>query len=213
MDTEPGPTAGVRARSRRRYLVGLAAVAVTVWVLDQLTKIWAVHALTDRGPVVVVPGWLDFELVRNPGAAFSLSTGTTWLFTGIAVVVVVVILRAARRLGTWWWTVALGLLLGGAVGNLTDRLVRAPGFARGHVVDFIFLQKFPVITFPVFNLADSAITCAAVLIALVSLLGVGLDGTRLAVRPSAAPPPPDQVAPAPDDADRAPERSDREPGR
>ena len=89
----------------------------------------------------------------------------------------VVIVRSSRRLGSRWWALALGLLLGGAVGNLLDRLFREPGFGQGHVVDFIDLPRLFV-----FNLADAAITCAAVLIALLGLRGIGLEGDAAAAR-------------------------------
>jgi signal peptidase II len=159
--------------------VGLAVIALCVVAADQYTKYLAVRDLTENVPVTVISGWLQWRLFRNPGAAFSLATGTTWIFTIIATVVSVVIVRVARQLGSRWWAVALGLLLGGAVGNLVDRLARSPGFARGHVVDFIEYLKFPFIDFPIFNVADSAITTAAVLIALLGLRGIAVDGSRV----------------------------------
>jgi signal peptidase II len=164
--------------SRTRMAAGLAAIAITVIVLDQVAKISVVHALTPGQPVPVVDGVVKLTLTRNAGAAFSMATGTTWLFTVIAVVVVAVILRTVRRLGSWWWAAALGLLLGGAVGNLLDRLFRAPGFGRGHVVDFI---QFP--HFPVFNIADSSIVISAFLIGWLGLRGIGIDGRSMADQP------------------------------
>ncbi|MFI5100852.1 MAG: signal peptidase II [Actinomycetes bacterium] len=113
------------------------------------------------------------DYTGNPGAAFSMGTGFTVVFTAVAVGVVVVILRTARRLYSVAWAVALGALLGGAVGNLVDRLARDPGFGRGHVVDWIELPHYPV-----FNLADAAICCAAVGMVLLTFLGRDLDGTR-----------------------------------
>jgi signal peptidase II len=158
----------------RRHLV---ALLVTLWglvlVLDQLTKTLALQRLADNVPVPVLGDLLRLRLVFNPGAAFSMGTGMTWVFTLIALGVVIVVARVARRLGSIGWAVAFGLLLGGATGNLVDRLARAPGFGRGHVVDFIELPNFPV-----FNVADSAITCAAVLIILLGLRGIGVDGAR-----------------------------------
>jgi len=156
---------------RPELAAGLAAIALTVILLDQLSKILAVHGLTGRPPVPVVGTLVQLLLTRNAGAAFSMATGSTWVFTLIAIVVAAVIVRTARRLGSWWWAAALGLLLGGAVGNLLDRLFRAPGFGRGHVVDFI---QFP--HFPVFNLADSCIVASAVLIGWLGLRGIGIDG-------------------------------------
>lgn len=181
----PGPTSpagdasGVAAAPARPALaVALGVTALVVVVVDQAAKYLAVAHLTENVPVTVIPGWLQLRLIRNPGAAFSLATGSTWIFTVVALVVTVAIVRVARRLGSGWWALALGLLLGGAVGNLIDRLLRWPGFGRGHVVDFIEYLRFPFMQFPVFNVADSAITTAAVLIAVLGLRGVGVDGRR-----------------------------------
>lgn len=153
-------------RSRGRLPV-LLSVSLGVLVLDLLTKLLAVRELTGRDPVVLVGGVLTLRLVRNPGAAFGMAQGLTVVLTVVALVVVVVILRMARRLRSGWWAVALGLVLGGAVGNLVDRLFRAPGPGRGHVVDFLELPKWPV-----FNLADSAIVVAGLLMVLLSARGV-----------------------------------------
>ncbi len=186
----PGDSAATSADSgraaatvRRGLVAVLVGIAVVVVALDQATKQWALATLAPDGtPRPVVDGWLQVRLVFNPGAAFNMATGTTWIFTVIATVVAVVILRVSRRLGSLGWAVALGLLLGGAVGNLVDRLTRQPGFARGHVVDFVEYLRFPVIDFPVFNLADACITTAAVLIALLGFRGVALDGSHVAGR-------------------------------
>ena len=158
--------------------VAVAVISVLVVAVDQASKAWAVDRLTDRAPIELLDGILQLHLTRNAGAAFSLATGTTWLFTLVATAVSVVIVRTTRKLGSRWWALALGLLLGGAVGNLLDRFFRSPGFARGHVVDFIEYLKFPFIDFPIFNLADSCIVTAAFLIAGLGLRGVGLDGRR-----------------------------------
>jgi len=179
MDDSPAASDGpTRTRPRRLPLL-LALVAVLVVGVDQLTKYLVVRDLTPGSPVPVVDGILELDLTRNPGAAFSLATGTTWIFTIIAIVVSVVIVRVARRLGSAWWAVALGLLLGGALGNLTDRLFRAPGFGRGHVVDFLHYLKFPFMDFPVFNVADSCVVTAAGLIGVLSVVGLGVDGRRI----------------------------------
>ena len=169
--SDPAPPVD-RAR-RRRLVTVLAAVALVVVVADQATKMWAVAELTGRGRVDVLGDAFGFRLVRNPGAAFSFATGATWVFTILASVVVVVIVRLSRKIGSAGWALVLGLLLGGALGNLLDRLFRQPGFARGHVVDFPELPRWPV-----FNIADSALVTAAVLIVLLGLRGIGLDGTR-----------------------------------
>lgn len=153
--------------------MALLAVLAVVWGVDQATKALAVARLTEGEPVELVPGVLDLYLLYNPGAAFSLATGMTWLLTLVAVGVVVAVAVVARRLGSRAWALALGLLLGGALGNLTDRLLREPGFAVGHVVDFLRLPRWPV-----FNVADMAVVTAAVLVVVLSLRGVGVDGRR-----------------------------------
>ena len=179
MDATPTPSAPAPAHPASRrpvrwpLVVGLLATAAVVVALDQLAKAWAVGALAGGRTIDVVGPLLELRLFRNPGAAFSFATGTTWIFTIVAMVVSVVIVRTSRRLGSRWWALALGLLLGGAVGNLLDRLFREPGFGQGHVVDFIDLPRLFV-----FNLADAAITCAAVLIGLLAFSGIGVDGER-----------------------------------
>ena len=187
-----GPVAAHAATPRpsRRLVILLAAIAAVVLVLDQVTKAWAQHGLRD-GKVVDVPGgFFHLRLVYNPGAALSIATGMTWLLTIIVVVVVVFILRSLRRLRSTGWAVALGLLLGGAVGNLADRLLRAPGLARGYVVDFIGYGDWFV-----GNVADIAIVVAAVLIALLALRGIGMDGRPIS---DEAAPAPRHEAPGPD---------------
>jgi signal peptidase II len=178
MDDSPAVTDGVPRTRPRRLPLLLAVVAVIVIGLDQVTKYLAVRDLTPGVPVPVLDGILQFRLIRNSGAAFSVATGMTWVLTLIAIGVSVVIVRVARRLGSVRWALALGLLLGGAVGNLTDRLLREPGFGRGHVVDFIEYLRFPFISFPVFNVADSCVVTAACLIALLGFIGIGVDGRR-----------------------------------
>ena len=152
-----------------------AVVAASVLVLDQATKLWAERALDDQATRDVIGDWLQLRLVYNPGAAFSLGTGYTVLLTLIAIGVVVVVVRMARNLGSRGWAWALGLLLGGALGNVTDRIFRDPAPFRGHVVDFIELPNWPV-----FNVADSAICVAATFFVVLSCLGVHLDGRRSA---------------------------------
>lgn len=172
----PDPPAPARPRGDPRMVVVLLGVALLVWVIDQTAKLLVVARLEGHPPVKVIGDWLTLDAIRNPGAAFSLGTGSTFVFTAIAIAVVVVILRTARRLRSAWWAVALGGLLGGAVGNLTDRMFRAPGFPSGHVVDFISVQHFAV-----FNCADMAIVGSAILMVALSMFGVELDGrTRAA---------------------------------
>jgi signal peptidase II len=159
------------ATLRRRRLTVLFAVAILVYALDQVTKYLAVRYLSDRDPIPLIDGLLSLRLVRNSGAAFSIGTGMTAVFSIVAFLVVVVILRSARRLASLGWAISLGLVLGGATGNLTDRLLRSPGFLQGHVVDFL---EFP--NFPVFNVADSAIVCGGALLVVLTMRGIAIDG-------------------------------------
>ena len=168
---DPESMTGERPRGRTRRVGRFALVAVLVLALDQVSKYLIVAHLADRAPIRLLGGLLTITYTRNAGAAFSLGTGFTFIFTAVALAVIVVIIRTARRLYSVAWAIALGALLGGAVGNLMDRLFRAPGPGRGHVVDWIQLPHFAV-----FNLADSAITCAAVGMVLLSLLGRDIDG-------------------------------------
>jgi signal peptidase II len=156
----------------------LALIAFLVFAADVVTKIVAVAQLEDRAPVPVLGGLVYLQLVRNPGAAFSLATGYTWLLTIVAVAVVVVIIRVARRLRSTGWAVALGLVLGGALGNLVDRIFRAPGPLQGHVVDMVSLFAPDGRVWPVFNVADSSIVSGGALLVLLAMLGRELDGTR-----------------------------------
>ncbi|MCP9988406.1 signal peptidase II [Streptomyces sudanensis] len=170
VDDEPGAPAG-RPGGRRRVAV-LLAVALVAYLLDLGSKMLVVAKLEHRDPIVVVDGLLKFEAVRNPGAAFGIGEAFTVVFTAIAAVVIVVIVRLARKLYSLPWAIALGLLLGGALGNLTDRVFRAPGVFEGAVVDFIAPAHFAV-----FNLADSAIVCGGFLIVILSFRGLDPDGT------------------------------------
>jgi signal peptidase II len=154
-----GPAPAVaRATGRPRILTALVP-AVVVLAVDQLTKIWAVEALAD-GPTTIV-GDVELRLSRNSGSAFSLFQGQTVFLALLAAVMAVVLVRLVGRATSRLTAGALALILGGALGNLTDRIFRAPSFLRGHVVDFI---SFP--HWPSFNVADSAITVGAVLVVL-----------------------------------------------
>jgi signal peptidase II len=163
------------SRFGRPRLALVLAVAVVVLVLDIATKHLAVDRLRPDRPVDVIDGFLQLRLVRNPGAAFGMASGLTVVLSLVAAAVVVVILRAARSLRSAWWAVALGLVLGGAVGNLFDRIFRHPGLFRGRVIDFVELPHYPV-----FNLADSCIVTGGALMVLLSLRGVRHDGRRAA---------------------------------
>ena len=157
-----------------RHLVAVTfAVAAGVVLLDQLTKWLAVRYLEGQPPVQIIGDWLALDFLRNPGAAFSIGTGFTFVFPLIAIAVVVVIVRKSRELGSVAWAIALGGMLGGAVGNLIDRVFRDPGMLQGHVVDFIFVKHFAV-----FNVADAAITCSAVLMVALALFGIDLNGKK-----------------------------------
>ncbi|HLS25259.1 MAG TPA: signal peptidase II [Beutenbergiaceae bacterium] len=157
--------------SRARALAYLGVGTVLVLAADQATKIAALAALEPGVYHPLLGDWFGLQLVFNPGAAFSLATGLTWVFTIAAVAVTVVIIAVARRLRSRAWAVSLGLLLGGNLGNLGDRLFRDPGFAQGHVVDFLNYGGFVI-----GNVADIAIVVAAPLIAVLLIRGVGLDG-------------------------------------
>ena len=148
---------------RRLYLV-----AALIWGLDLSTKIWAVNNLSARNPVEILGSFFQLTLVRNPGAAFSFATGATVVFTGIAVAAVIVIVYYSSKITSLGWATTLGLLLGGVLGNLTDRLFRSPGFFKGEVIDWLEITNWPV-----FNLADSAIVVAAFLAIVLTIRNVG----------------------------------------
>lgn len=161
-------------RPHRRSLFWVVLAIAAVWVTtDQITKNIAEDVLSDGSTRPFIGELLQFHLVYNPGAAFSMGTGSTGLLTILAVTVCIVIVWNARRLGSVPWAIGLGLLLGGALGNLIDRLTREPGFGKGHVVDFLMLPNFPI-----FNIADIGVTTAAALIVLLSLRGHHPDGTH-----------------------------------
>lgn len=149
------------------------AVAISAFAVDVATKVVAVAELSDRAPIRLLDGLLTLRLVRNAGAAFGIATGLTVVLSLVAFGVIVAILRTAGRLRSISWAVALGLLLGGAAGNLADRLVRAPAPLRGHVVDWIELPHWPV-----FNIADTAIVCGGLLAVLLAVRGIQIDGSH-----------------------------------
>jgi signal peptidase II len=157
---------------RRRRVVVLLAIAAAVLITDIITKVVVVATLSDRAPVSVLGGLLKLRVTRNPGAAFSIGgPSVTAVFALIAIGVIVFILRTSRRIQSLAWAVTLGLLLGGATGNLVDRMLRWPGPFRGYVVDWIQLPHWPV-----FNVADSCIVCGGVLAVLLAIRGVRIDG-------------------------------------
>ncbi|MEP6853798.1 MAG: signal peptidase II [bacterium] len=179
---DPAPArAPIQHRPGRRLGLVLV-VAATAYALDALSKVAVVANLTPGQPRRWLGGAVYLLLTRNSGAAFSLGAGATVVLTAVAVAVVVLIVRVATRLRSIGWAVALGLVLGGALGNLTDRLVRAPGVGRGRVVDFISVFADDGHIWPIFNLADSAIVCGGILAALLALRGIEFDGTRASTR-------------------------------
>ncbi|PPG28541.1 signal peptidase II [Rathayibacter sp. AY2B9] len=156
-------------------LVTLGLVALAVFAIDQTAKFLVTTNLTLGEDVHVLGDVLILHYVKNPGAAFSLASGSTWIFSIIAACVVVAVIWFSRRIRSTAWGVFFGLLLGGTLGNLFDRLFREPSFGLGHVVDFLFT---PWLLPAIYNVADIAICTAMALFVLLSVRGVGLDGTR-----------------------------------
>jgi len=177
--TEAGEPAGRPAPRRLRLLLSVAGV---VLALDVVTKVLAVKLLTPGQPVSIIGDTVTWTLVRNSGAAFSMATGYTWVLTLVALGVVVGIFWMGRRLVSPWWAIGLGMILGGALGNLVDRFFRSPGPLRGHVVDFLSIGWWPV-----FNVADPAVVGGAILLVGLSLFGFDFDttGRRKPANPSA----------------------------
>jgi signal peptidase II len=174
--TEQPDPAGTRApRPRTRLLLALAGV---VLLADLATKLLVVATIEPGEDIRLLGGLVYLTHLRNTGAAFSFAEGFTVVFTLVAVAVSVVIVRTARRLFSTAWAVTLGLVLGGALGNLIDRIFRDPGFLRGGVVDFVSVFAPDGRVFPVFNVADSAIVCGGILGALLALRGIEFDGSR-----------------------------------
>jgi signal peptidase II len=171
---EPDPTTPTPPRGPRpRSLALFATIALTAYAVDVVSKVLAVEHLTGRPDVELVGDLFVLHLVRNPGAAFSTGTEYTQVLTCVAILAVGVICYLLRRLRSAGWAVALGLLLAGVGGNLTDRMLREPGPLRGHVIDMFMLPNWPV-----FNVADICINAAAVLILILVYKGIRIDGTR-----------------------------------
>ena len=175
----PAPVQDSAPRAPRIAL--FATIALLTLVLDVVSKVLLVANLpVDHLPVRTLGGAVYVQQTRNSGAAFSFGTGFTVVLTLVAVAVVIFIVRTASRMRSTGWAVALALILGGALGNLADRVFRSPGFGRGHVVDWISLFGPDAKYWPIFNVADSAIVCGAILAALLALIGVDIDGRRQA---------------------------------
>lgn len=170
------PATDLRPRTTvapRRLVLWVVVLAALVILVDQVTKIWAVAELEGRETIELLGEWLHLTFIRNEGAALGIGSGYTWILTIVVTVVIVFILRSMRKIGSRGWAIALGLLLGGALGNLIDRIFREPGFAQGHVVDFIGYGDLFI-----GNVADIAVVAAAVMIAILSVQGIGIDGQR-----------------------------------
>lgn len=149
------------------YRRQLFTTALIVIALDLATKIWAVARLENQPEIKVIGEFLKFSFVRNPGAAFSFGTGVTWVFTLIAIAVSISIFLISKTVTNRPWAIALGGLLGGAVGNLIDRIFRSPEVFQGHVVDFISVPNYPM-----FNISDSAVVVSAIAMVFLSIRGV-----------------------------------------
>ncbi|WP_237685126.1 signal peptidase II [Arthrobacter sunyaminii] len=155
------------------YALIMAACAALGLGIDQLTKWWVESTMTLGQVTDVLPPLLRWHYILNPGAAFSIGTDYTWVFTIIMAAVCGFLVYLMLKVRSVSWAVALGLVLGGAAGNLTDRLFREPSFGQGHVVDFIALPNFAI-----FNIADTCVVSGVILVCLLTLRGVGLDGVR-----------------------------------
>nr|WP_246023153.1 signal peptidase II [Nocardia yunnanensis] len=179
-DTSPAtapdssPATEDAAAPQPRRLRALLIIAAVLLGLDLLTKTIVVATMTPGKPIYLIGDWARLTLYRNSGAAFSMATGMTWLLTLIAAAVAIGVIRIGRTLRSLPWAIGLGMVLGGALGNLIDRLFRAPGPLQGHVVDFVAVGWWPV-----FNVADSSIVCGAVLLVALTVFGFEPDGTRM----------------------------------
>lgn len=162
-------------RSSVRALVVLAIIAGTALALDQFTKYLVVTTLPLGVQVPVLGDLLILQFVKNPGAAFSLAAGSTWIFSILASAVTIAIIVLARKIRSMGWAIVFGLLLGGVLGNLMDRFFREPSFGLGHVIDFI---STPWMMPAIYNIADICIVSSMGLFIILTLRGINLDGTR-----------------------------------
>jgi signal peptidase II len=163
-DVDAAEDTGAPPTPPKRRVRLLLTVATVVLALDVVTKVIAVRLLTPGQPVSIIGDTVTWTLVRNSGAAFSMATGYTWVLTLIG------IFWMGRRLFSPWWAIGLGMILGGAMGNLVDRFFRSPGPLRGHVVDFLSIGWWPV-----FNVADPSVVGGAILLVGLSLFGFDFD--------------------------------------
>ncbi|CAL9368702.1 Lipoprotein signal peptidase [Actinosynnema sp. ALI-1.44] len=184
---EPAEAAPVEKPLPPKRVWLLAAIAPVVFALDLVTKVIAVQQLEGQPPVELFGGLVYLSFLRNSGAAFGMAEGYTVILALIACCVVGFILWIARKLRSVGWAIGLGLVLGGAVGNLADRIFRGPGPLRGHVVDFVSVVEPYGAFFPVFNVADSAICVGGAVIVLMAILQRDYDGTRVEKKSAASP--------------------------
>ncbi len=177
--TAPDQPETAASPRHRGSALALLSLAIVVYATDQLTKNWVVANLPEGRSVPVLGEFLQWYFVRNPGAAFSMASGATWVFTLLAAAVVGAIIWQVRHLGSRTWAIFFALLLGGVLGNLTDRLTRDPGFPVGHVIDFISTPwMFPWPLSPaIYNVADIGIVSAMCLFVLITILGLPIDGS------------------------------------
>lgn len=145
----------------------LYLTAWVVWLIDLGTKVWAVEVLSSRANVKVIGSFLQLTFVQNSGAAFGIGAGSTIIFTFFALAVLIFITRYALQITSKGWALVCGLVLGGILGNLTDRIFREPSFLQGHVIDWIQIPNWPV-----FNIADSAIVIAAVVAIILAIRNI-----------------------------------------
>lgn len=177
--TAPESAEAAVAPVHRGSALALLSLAIVVYACDQLSKNWVIANLPEGRSVPVLGEFLQWHFVRNPGAAFSMASGATWVFTLLAIAVVAAIIWQVRKLGSRSWAIFFALLLGGVLGNLTDRLTRDPGFPVGHVIDFIstpWMFQWPL-TPAIYNVADIAIVSAMCVFILITLLGLPIDGS------------------------------------
>jgi signal peptidase II len=182
--SEPEPSRRTGLGGRAVTVLGVTAVIAVA--LDQWVKYLSTEHLTEGEPVRILGGLIYLSLLRNSGAAFSLGSGHTWVFPVITLVVIGWIVWMGTRLRSVPWAVSLGLVLGGALGNLGDRLFRAPGPFQGHVVDMLSAFAPYGEKFAVFNIADSCLTVGVILAVLLELTGYQRDGKRIARKKASA---------------------------
>ncbi|MEU4289551.1 signal peptidase II [Kribbella sp. NPDC026596] len=171
--SSPEPGGGAPTTRSWKWMLLFGGVGLLILFLDQLTKALALQHLTPGEPVNVIGSLLKFNLIRNSGAAFSLGSGYTPYISAVQITVAIGVIYLSRKLGSAGWAVAFGLLFGGAVGNIIDRVFREPSPFHGHVVDFLQTPHWAI-----FNIADMAVTSAAILLVIQTLRGIKLDGTR-----------------------------------